>query len=172
MRKVVFKLCPVWSRVATSDGCRRLVVGYARVSTKRQNLAPQIDALRHSGCDVAIVEVAKGTDNKRAGLARAIKACGRGGKLIVCRLDRLARRAVHLGPLIELISTSDICLRILSGAGAGLSLETAESRALLAIIVSVAEYEWQMVKARTKESILLPLFAIRLTGTFNSVAVL
>lgn len=168
MRKVVFKLKPVWSRVA---GCNRrapLVVGYARVSTRRQNLAPQIEALRHSGCDVAFVEVAKGTNQKRAGLARAIAACGQGGKLIVCRLDRLARRAVHLGLLIEMIEASDVCLRVLSGAGAGLDLETAESRALLAIIVSVAEYEWQMVKARTQEAVTLSLFAPALRRDFTA----
>jgi DNA invertase Pin-like site-specific DNA recombinase len=47
-------------------------IGYARVSTRDQNLDLQRDALRAAGCDRIYEDTISGTEAKRPGLAKAL----------------------------------------------------------------------------------------------------
>lgn len=49
--------------------------GYARVSTKEQNLDLQIDALKKEGCEQVFHEVVSGAKTKRAELGRLLASC-------------------------------------------------------------------------------------------------
>ena len=70
-------------------GTRR--IGYARVSTAEQDLAPQLDILHMRGCDPVYSEHASGKTADRPELANAMKALRAGDTLVVWRLDRLGR---------------------------------------------------------------------------------
>lgn len=65
--------------------------GYARVSSKEQNLARQIEAL--NDCKVVKIyqEKASGVQNDRPMLRRALKRLHKNDELIVLSLDRLSR---------------------------------------------------------------------------------
>ena len=67
--------------------------GYARVSTRDQDLASQVAALLATGCGNVFKEKASGAKTDRPELAKAIRRLEAGDVLVVTRLDRLAREA-------------------------------------------------------------------------------
>ena len=61
-----------------------MLIGYARVSTKEQNLDLQLDALRAAGCERTFHDKGvSGTTKTRPGLDRALKALRPGDVLAV-----------------------------------------------------------------------------------------
>ena len=65
--------------------------GYARVSTKDQNLDLQIDALKNAGCDKVFSEKISGKKVSRPELEKLINQLRKGDTLMVYSLDRLGR---------------------------------------------------------------------------------
>jgi DNA invertase Pin-like site-specific DNA recombinase len=51
------------------------LIGYARVSTEGQDLAPQRAALAAAGCAEIVEETASGADHARPALARLLGLC-------------------------------------------------------------------------------------------------
>ena len=66
------------------------LIGYARVSTGEQDLAPQLDVLRAAGCAELFEEHALEASRARPQLAAALVRVRRGDTLVVARIDRLA----------------------------------------------------------------------------------
>ena len=77
-----------------------MLIGYARVSTRDQNLDLQKDALKSAGCEKIFVDELSGAAPIRPGLQQAIDTLREGDVLVVWRLDRLGR---SLRNLIELV---------------------------------------------------------------------
>ena len=65
--------------------------GYARVSTRDQDLAVQVSELAAAGCAKMFKEKATGAKSDRPELAKVIRRLEPGDVLVVTRLDRLAR---------------------------------------------------------------------------------
>ncbi len=78
--------------------CRRMLIGYARVSTAEQNPAHQIDALIRAGVapDDVHVDHASGAKASRPQLDLVLKLLRAGDTLVITRLDRLGRSVLHL----------------------------------------------------------------------------
>jgi DNA invertase Pin-like site-specific DNA recombinase len=68
-----------------------MIIGYARVSTKEQNLSGQVAELTAAGCVKVYREKASGARGDRAELAKVLRRLEPGDVLLVTRLDRLAR---------------------------------------------------------------------------------
>ena len=68
-----------------------MLIGYARVSTRDQNLDLQIEALQSIGCDKIFSDKASGSRFEREGLSQALEQLREGDLLVVWRLDRLGR---------------------------------------------------------------------------------
>ena len=66
-------------------------IGYARVSTKDQNLDLQIEALEKAGCEKIYQEKISGATKNRSELDKMIEQFRKGDELYVWRLDRLGR---------------------------------------------------------------------------------
>lgn len=66
-------------------------VGYARVSTVGQSLESQIEQLIEYGCEIIYMEIQSGKKTDRQDLDNARKALRKGDKLVVTKIDRLAR---------------------------------------------------------------------------------
>ncbi|BBB62277.1 hypothetical protein UNDKW_4022 [Undibacterium sp. KW1] len=66
-------------------------IGYARVSTRDQNLHLQLDALTLAGCDKVFEEAASGASMQRPVLSEALSYLREGDSLVVWKLDRLGR---------------------------------------------------------------------------------
>ena len=76
-------------------------VGYARVSTKNQNLDLQIDALNKSGCKKIYQDIASGARTERPGLNEMINNIRSDDVLVIWKLDRLGRSLNHLIGLVN-----------------------------------------------------------------------
>jgi DNA invertase Pin-like site-specific DNA recombinase len=124
--------------------------GYARVSTDGQTLAAQDATLRSAGCAKVFAEKISGASTEgRKGLARAIAALREGDTLIVTRLDRLARSTRDLLNVLDAIGKAGAGFRSLADTWADTT--TAHGRLMLTILGGLAEFERELIRARTGE---------------------
>lgn len=78
--------------------------GYARVSTKDQNVEIQIDELIAAGIDKANIFTDVGVSGKHAirpGLDALLELVQPGDDVVVTKLDRLSRSMIHTAQLAE-----------------------------------------------------------------------
>lgn len=73
-----------------------MIIGYARVSTDKQQHALQIDALKAAGCERIVEETASGAQVNRPELVAMLSWMREGDVLVVWKLDRLARSMKQL----------------------------------------------------------------------------
>ena len=78
-----------------------MLVGYARVSTRDQTHALQLDALSKAGCERIFEETASGAQRDRPQLAAALDYVRKGDAIVVWKLDRLARSIKQLIETVE-----------------------------------------------------------------------
>jgi len=123
------------------------ILGYARVSTQAQDLAPQLRQLRAAGCTAIFEEKASGTSRTRPELARLLEHLRRGDTLVVVRIDRLARSLSHLLSVIERVREVGGHFRSL-----GDPIDTAgpSGRLVLQIMGAIAQFERALIVERTK----------------------
>jgi DNA invertase Pin-like site-specific DNA recombinase len=126
------------------------VYGYARVSTDGQTLAGQEAQLAEAGAVKVFSEKISGAsaDNRKA-LARALKALGPGDVLLVTRLDRLARSTRDLLNVLDTVAKAGAGFRSLADSWANTT--TPHGRLMLTVLGGLAEFERELIKARTSE---------------------
>ncbi|MGE7841418.1 recombinase family protein [Lysinibacillus sp. NPDC093712] len=124
------------------------VYGYARVSTKGQELEVQIEALEKENVEYIYKEKFTGTSTDRPQLQELIETLHAGDKLIVTKLDRLARNTKEGIELIEQLFEKDVKVHVLN---VGLLENTSMGRFFLTTLLAVAEMERNMIIERTQE---------------------
>jgi DNA invertase Pin-like site-specific DNA recombinase len=123
--------------------------GYARVSTGGQSVAAQVAALRQAGAEKVFKETASGARTDRAQLRRLLNALEKGDVLIVTRLDRLARSTRDLLNILATIAEKKAGFRSLGDTWADTT--TAHGRLMLTVLAGLAEFERELIRARTSE---------------------
>ena len=123
--------------------------GYARISTRDQDLAGQIAELQAAGCGNIFKEKASGAKTDRPELAKAIRRLEDGDVLIVTRLDRLARSTRDLLNILDEIGKAGAGFRSLKDAWADTT--TAHGRLMLTVLGGLAEFERELIGARTDD---------------------
>jgi DNA invertase Pin-like site-specific DNA recombinase len=126
-----------------------MIVGYARVSTDGQTLDAQQLALAAAGAEKTFSEKISGAVTERKALARAIAALGVGDVLLVTRLDRLARSTRDLLNTLDGIAKAGAGFRSL--ADHWCNTTTPHGRLMLVVLGGLAEFERELIKARTAE---------------------
>jgi DNA invertase Pin-like site-specific DNA recombinase len=126
-----------------------MIYGYARVSTDGQSVAAQVAALRKHGAGKVFREVASGAKTDRAQLRRLLDQLDAGDVLIVTRLDRLARSTRDLLNTLAAITDKKAGFRSLGDAWADTT--TAHGRLMLTVLGGLAEFERDLIRARTGE---------------------
>jgi hypothetical protein len=147
----VLRLHRIWSRAVGISNS--LCVGYARVSTRRQNLALQLEALSRANCDTVYVDKARGTNARRRGLEAAIRKCRSGDRFVVWRLDRLSRKSVHLISTVESLIDRGVQVRVLNGRGTHADFSVPEGRFVLGVIASFTQLEHEVISVRTRHGL-------------------
>jgi len=125
------------------------IYGYARVSTDGQSVDAQVKALRAAGAEKVFRETASGTKSDRRQLAAAIKALAERDTLLVTRLDRLARSTRDLLNTLDAVAKAGAGFRSLNDAWADTT--TPHGRLMLTVLGGLAEFERELIRARTSE---------------------
>jgi DNA invertase Pin-like site-specific DNA recombinase len=130
-------------------GMKMTVYGYARVSTAGQTLASQDAQLHAAGCAKVYAEKVSGAKTDRPELAKLIRRLEAGDVLMVTRLDRLARSTRDLLNILGAIGKAGAGFKSLSDAWADTT--TPHGRLMLTILGGLAEFERELIIARTGE---------------------
>ena len=123
--------------------------GYARVSTNGQDLTSQEHELLAAGCAKVFKEKVSGAKTDRAELAKVISRLAPGDVLVVTRLDRLARSTRDLLNVLATISERQAGFRSLKDTWADTT--TPHGRLMLTVLGGLAEFERELIRARTGE---------------------
>jgi DNA invertase Pin-like site-specific DNA recombinase len=123
------------------------IVGYARVSTRDQDLSAQTDALKAAGAETIYREKVSGVRADRPQLAKLMASLTAGDVVTVTKLDRLGRSTRELLDLIERIGKVGASFRSL---GDPLFDTTgAQGRLLVTMLSAIAEFERELIRERT-----------------------
>ena len=131
-------------------GSTNWVLGYARVSTRDQNLALQIEALERFGCNHIFQEKLSATSKKRPELAKLWRELRPGDTLAVWKLDRLARNAREM--LNRMHELDDRKVRFVS-LTESIDTATAAGKLMLAVLSAMAQFERDLTSERTAAGI-------------------
>ena len=123
--------------------------GYARVSTDGQSVEAQVRQLTKAGCKKVFREVASGAKTDRAQLRRLLGQLEAGDVLTVTRLDRLARSTRDLLNTLAIITGKKAGFQSLGDAWADTT--TSHGRLMLTVLGGLAEFERDLIRARTGE---------------------
>ena len=124
------------------------VFGYARVSTTGQDLEAQLQMLEQEGASEIFSEKFTGTSTDRPELNRLLAQLNSGDKLIVTKLDRLARNTKEGIEIIESLFERDVKVHVLN---VGLLENTTMGKFFLQTLLAVAEMERNIIIERTQE---------------------
>ena len=122
-------------------------VGYARVSTKDQNLELQLDALKKAGCDKIYQDIASGARTERPALNEMINNIRPDDVLVIWKLDRLGRSLNHLIGLVNGLIEKKIGLQSLNDP---IDTTTPQGRLSFNLFASLAEFERDLIRERTQ----------------------
>ena len=122
-------------------------VGYARISTADQSLAPQIDALKAAGCGEIFEDCVSGSKMDRPGLNQALDHLRSGDTLIVWKLDRLGRSMSHLIDTVRDLDQRGIGFRSLTE---GIDTTTSGGTLVFHLFGALAQFERDLIRERTR----------------------
>ncbi|MBQ9335582.1 MAG: recombinase family protein [Alphaproteobacteria bacterium] len=130
-----------------------MIYGYARVSTQAQakdgnSLESQSLELRKTGAEKIFSDAFTGTVTERPELDRLLAQMQFGDTIVVTKLDRIAR---NLKQGIELIDTLNECGITVNVLNMGVIDNTPTGKLIRNIMLSLAEWERDMIIQRTQE---------------------
>ena len=141
-----------------------LKIGYARVSTDGQDLTAQRNALVALGVEADRIYVdhgLTGTNRARPGLREAMAACRSGDTLVVAKLDRLARSVTDARDILDELTRRQVKLNL---GGSVHDPTDPVGRLLFNVLAMVAEFEADLIRARTREGMAVASAKGRLRG--------
>ena len=123
--------------------------GYARVSTKDQNLALQLDALKAETCDDYVSEKVSSRHKDRPEWDNLIQKLRAGDTLIVYKLDRIARSTTELLRIIEDFQRRGIALKSLQEPWADTT--SSVGKLIITVMAGIAEFERDLIRQRSRD---------------------
>jgi DNA invertase Pin-like site-specific DNA recombinase len=130
---------------------KKTLIGYARCSTDRQDLAAQRMALGDLGVEPSRIYVdhgLTGTNRARPGLDQALAAVRRGDTLVVPKLDRLARSVPDARYIADALVERGVTLAIGSSR---YNPADPMGKMFFNILATFAEFEADLIRLRTRE---------------------
>jgi DNA invertase Pin-like site-specific DNA recombinase len=127
------------------------LIGYARVSTDAQDVTAQRDALAALGVTLERIYVdhgLTGTNRNRPALGNALEACWEGDTFVVTKLDRLARSISDARNIADELAAKGVVLSI---GGSVHDPTDPTGRLLFNMLAMFAEFESDLIRARTRE---------------------
>lgn len=130
-----------------------MIYGYARVSTKGQaikgnSLEEQEQQLKANGADAIYFDSYTGTKVSRPEFDKLREVIKPGDTLVVTKLDRIARSAIHGSELVQDMIDKGIKVHVLN---MGLMDNSPTGKLIMTVMFAFAEFERDMIVQRTKE---------------------
>ena len=122
-------------------------IGYARVSTKNQELDLQLDALKENGCQQIYQEKVSGAKRERPELQKLLDQLRADDIVVIWKLDRLARSLKDLVTLVNEIEAKGAGLQSLNDH---IDTTTPHGKLTFHIFAALAEFERDIISERTK----------------------
>ncbi len=122
-------------------------IGYARVSTKDQDLSLQTDALEKAGCEKIYREKESGKSTKRPRLKQMLSQLRKGDVVVVWKLDRLARSLKDLIDLVNKMHQGGVELKSLHDQ---IDTSTPQGKFTFHLFAAMAEFERDLISERTR----------------------
>lgn len=122
-------------------------IGYARVSTRDQNPALQVDALKAAGCERIYQDVASGAKTARPALDELLSQLRAGDVLVIWKLDRMGRSLKHLVELVGNLMERKVGLLSLNDP---IDTTSAQGRFVFNLFATLAEFERELIRERTQ----------------------
>ena len=146
---------------ATGTG---LLIGYARVSTRAQDVTAQREGLAELGVAADRLYVDQGmtgANRDRPGLREALAACRSGDTLVVTKLDRLARSVPDAHAILADLTARGVRFQI------GASVHDPRdplAKLMINVLAMLAEFEADLIRQRTREGMAVAKANGRLKG--------
>lgn len=142
----------------------KTLIGYARCSTDKQDLAAQQAALAELGVSPDRIYTDRGfsgTNRLRPGLDQALAAVREGDTLVVPKLDRLARSVPDARTIADALASRGVKLAL----GASI-YDPADpmGKMFFNILATFAEFEADLISMRTKEGMAIARSKGKLRG--------
>jgi DNA invertase Pin-like site-specific DNA recombinase len=126
--------------------------GYARVSSRSQDYAAQVDALRAAACERIFSEKASGKPTTgRSEFERLKRALLPGDTIVVTKLDRLARSSRDLHYILHDLAERECGFVSLGEAWCDTTTEV--GRLMMTIMGGIAEFGLSLIQKRCEEGI-------------------
>src|SRR5258708_6880101 len=126
---------------------RPMRIGYARVSTRDQNLEMQLDALNKVGCKRIFTDKLSGAQLERPGLKEALSHLREADTLVVWKLDRLGRSVKGLVDLVNELEAQKVHFQSITD---GVDTKTPAGRFFFHVMASLAQMERELIMERTR----------------------
>ena len=125
-------------------------IGYGRVSTSDQNPDSQRDALKRAGVDQIFLDTFTGTKANRPELNKMKEQLRSGDTIVITRLDRLGRSTKDLLNLVSELQDQQVNLEVLEQS---INTSTPEGKLFFTLVASFAEFEREIMRARTLDGL-------------------
>ncbi len=127
-----------------------LIYGYARVSTKQQELNRQIDILEKFNCDEVLMEKISGVKSDRPELNRLKDKVRKGDTVVVESFSRLGRSTKDLINLVSFFEEKGVKL---ISTKEDFDTSTAQGKMMLTIFQAFSQFERDLIAERTIEGL-------------------
>ncbi|PFU83463.1 resolvase [Bacillus cereus] len=124
------------------------LIGYARVSTKDQELDIQVDKLTAYGCEKIFKEKQSGANSEREEIAKVMDYLREGDTLVVYKIDRLARSTFDLHKITRDLEARGVGLVFIKE---NIDFTTPAGKLMFTMLGAIAEFERDLINERTAE---------------------
>ena len=129
-------------------GVKNMKYGYARVSTRHQDLEGQLRQLEEEHCDKVFFEKITGKKSDRTEFQKLLQAIQTGDTLVVTKLDRFARSTQDALNTIKYLFEKGVRINVLN---LGIIENTSTGRLIFTIFSAFADFERDLIVERTQE---------------------
>ncbi|RUP79192.1 MULTISPECIES: recombinase family protein [unclassified Kocuria] len=132
------------------------LIGYARVSTRGQDMDRQVTDLLDAGVrrdDLYVDHGVSGARASRPSFDQAVGALHEGDTLVVTTLDRLGRSTQTMLELAQDLRERGVGLRVLNLGGGDVDTSTPMGSMVFTVMAALAEMELEIKRERVTDSI-------------------
>lgn len=133
-----------------NKGVIEMKVGYARVSTKEQNLDRQLETLKNLGAEKIFCDKLSGKDMHRPQLRAMLDFVREGDTVIVSEYSRLARSTTDLFKIVDELKAKNVKIK---SDKENFDTSTPQGEFMLTVFAGISQFERAVLLQRQREGI-------------------